>query len=143
MKAGKFLLVSGISIELGRKNQSGDRDLKSALPQEVPTGPGATAGKMLLWCVPIAHIWRHLRWSPCWASGQQTPFPERREDVFLQLEILLEPHFTCCDFRKSVTTADLGWFLLDLTEEVHLKGSHGGKVRALCKKSYTDHCAPH
>lgn len=36
VKAGRFLLVSGVSAELGRKNQSGDRDLK------VCSAPGDT-----------------------------------------------------------------------------------------------------
>lgn len=142
VKAGKFLLVSGVSIELGRKNQSGDRDLVCSAPGGTHQS-GSYGGQNAGFVHSNTRVWRHLRWSPCRTPAQQTPFPERREDVFLQLDILLEPHFTCCDFRKSVTTADLGWFLLDLTEEVHLKGSRGGKVRALCKKSDTDHCAPH
>lgn len=64
---------------------------------------------------------------------QQTPFPGRREEVFLQLKVLLEPQVTRRDFRKYRT----------LTAEVPVRGLHGGKARVRCENADRGHCALH
>lgn len=130
--------MSGVSPEMGRKKLSGDRDLK------VCSAPGGNNSSRSYdgHNIGFVHSYQTCM-ETLKTESHQTSFSASSKNIFLQPNILLKPLFACSNLRKSVATADLGWFLPDLTAEMYIKGSQRGKARALCKKSDTNQSAPH